>query len=323
MDIIAGIDIGGTKCAISFAEDREDIEILERVAFPMPDSDPQSALNHFAAVITEKLSQHGDWKLSATGVACGGPLDSKQGLIISPPNLPKWRNIECVRILSGLLNVPVSLQNDADACALAEWKWGAGRGCSSMVFLTFGTGMGAGIILNNSLYSGSTGIAGEVGHIRLAADGPVGHGKAGSFEGFCSGGGIARLGRMEAEKAIAKGSPPLFCQSPEELPLITAKSIADAMKNGDALAGEIYTTVGSYLGRGLSVIIDILNPERIILGGIYMRDQNLLEAPMREQIEKEALASSASNCLILPAGLGERIGDFASICVGFGAGNRP
>jgi glucokinase len=319
VDIIAGIDIGGTKYAISFAEYREDIQILERIAFPMPYSDPEPILNHFAACIRETVSGHEDWNLAAVGVACGGPLDSKQGLILSPPNLPKWRNVECVRILRDLLKVPVALQNDADACALAEWKWGAGRGCSSMVFLTFGTGMGAGLILNNSLYSGSSGLAGEVGHIRLAADGPVGYGKAGSFEGLCSGGGIANLGRMEAEKAIERGSPPLFCERPEDLPHITAKSIAEAMKKGDALAWEIYTTVGTFLGRGLSVIIDILNPERIILGGIYMRDQNLLEAPMREQIAKEALPSSASACLILPAGLGERIGDFASLCVGLGA----
>ena len=319
MDIIAGIDIGGTKYALSFAEYREDIQILERIAFPMPYSDPNSVLNHFAACIRETVSGHKGWNLTAVGITCGGPLDSKQGLIISPPNLPKWRNVECVRIMRELLNVPVALQNDADACALAEWKWGAGRGCSSMVFLTLGTGMGAGIILNNSLYSGSSGIAGEVGHWRLAADGPVGHGKAGSFEGFCSGGGIARQGRIEAEKALKKGITPLFCQRPEDLPAITAKSIAEAMKKGDALAREIYTKVGGYLGRGLSVIIDILNPECIILGGIYMRDQNLLEAPMREQIAKEALPSLVSTCLILPAGLGERIGDYASICVGFGS----
>ena len=319
MDIIAGIDIGGTKYAISFAEYREDIQILERIAFPMPYSDPNSVLNHFAACVRETVSGHKGWNLLAVGVTCGGPLDSGREVIISPPNLPKWRNVECVRILQDLLNVPAAMQNDADACALAEWKWGAGRGCSNMVFLTFGTGMGAGIILNNSLYSGSSGLAGEVGHLRLAEDGPEGHGKAGSFEGFCSGGGIARLGRMEAEKAIVQGNPPLFCERPEDLPHVTAKSIAEAMKKGDALAREIYTTAGSYLGRGLSVIIDILNPERIILGGIYMRDQNFLEAPMRGQIAKEALPSSASACLILPSGLGERIGDFASLCVGLGA----
>jgi glucokinase len=319
VDIIAGIDIGGTKYALSFTEYREDIEIFERVAFPMPYSDPNSILSHFAACIGETVSSHKGWNLLAVGITCGGPLDSGREVIISPPNLPKWRNVECVRILRELLKVPAAMQNDADACALAEWKWGAGRGCSNMVFLTFGTGMGSGLILNNSLYSGSAGLAGEVGHLRLAEDGPEGYGKAGSFEGFCSGGGIARQGRVEAEKAFEKGNPPLFCQRPEDLPLITAKSIAEAAKKGDALAREIYTTAGSYLGRGLSVIIDILNPERIILGGIYMRDQNLLEAPMRGQIAKEALPSSASTCLILPAGLGERIGDFASLCVGLSA----
>ena len=317
MNIIAGIDIGGTKCAISFAEYSDDIQILQRIAFPMPDSEPDAVLNLFAGHIREAINRHEGWKLMAVGVSCGGPLDSRTGVIISPPNLAKWRNVECVKTLENMLQVPAALQNDADACALAEWKWGAGKGCSNMVFLTFGTGMGAGIILNNALYSGSTGIAGEVGHLRLADTGPIGHNKAGSFEGFCSGGGIANLGRIEAEKAIRNGQPPMFCKSHEDLSSITAKSIADAMEKGDALAVEIYNTVGRYLGRGLAILIDILNPERIVLGSIYVRQKHTLEAPMREQIAKEALSSSASSCLILPAGLGEQIGDYASLCVGF------
>jgi glucokinase len=155
-----------------------------------------------------------------------------------------------------------------------------------------------------------------VGHIRLAEDGPWGYGKYGSFEGFCSGGGIAHLGRMEAERALQNGKPPLFCRTRDELPGISAKSIAQALDRGDTLAASIYRRVGEYLGRGLALLIDIFNPEAIILGSIYVRQQKDLEKPMREQISREALSPSASTCCILPAGLGERVGDFASISVG-------
>jgi glucokinase len=322
MDIIAGIDIGGTKCAVAFAEYSDDPCILDRVAFPTPDVEPYAALDFFAGVISETVQRYQGWNLCALGVACGGPLDAKRGLILSPPNLPKWRNVDCTGALQKILKVPAALQNDADACALAEWKWGAGRGCSNMIFLTFGTGMGAGFILNGRLYSGATNLAGEVGHLRLARDGPEGHGKAGSFEGFCSGGGIARLGRIEAEKAIKNGAPPLFCPGSENLPGVSAKTIAVAMDQGDPLAAAIYHTVGTYLGRGLAVLIDTLNPERIILGGIYGRQRDVLEAPMRREIAREALSVSASSCRILPAALGEQIGDFASVCVGFNGIHR-
>ena len=215
--------------------------------------------------------------------------------------------------------VPVMLRNDADACALAEWSMGAGKGCKNMIFLTFGTGMGAGLILNNELYSGTTSMAGEVGHIRMEEDGPFGYGKYGSFEGFCSGGGIAKLGRMKAEEALREGKPPLFCRSEAELEGISSKSIAEALEQGDELAAEIFDTVGTYLGRGLSVLIDILNPQMIVIGSIYGRQKSVLDKKMMETLEKEALPVSRKACRIVPASLGELIGDYAAVSVGIKA----
>ena len=124
------------------------------------------------------------YNLKRIGISCGGPLDSKKGMIYSPPNLPGWDKCLLQRYLQMKFGVETALQNDANACALAEWLMGAGRGTSNMVFLTFGTGMGGGLILNGRLYSGTNDLGGEVGHIRLAKDGPVGFGKAGSFEGL-------------------------------------------------------------------------------------------------------------------------------------------
>ena len=162
-------------------------------------------------------------------------------------------------------------------------------------------------------------MAGEVGHIRMEEDGPFGYGKYGSFEGFCSGGGIAKLGRMKAEEALREGNPPLFCRSEAELEGISSKSIAKALEQGDELAAEIFDTVGTYLGRGLSVLIDILNPQMIVIGSIYGRQKSVLDKKMMETLEKEALPVSRKACRIVPASLGELIGDYAAVSVGIKA----
>lgn len=320
MRVVTGIDIGGTKCAISFAcLDEEKIKFLDKVRMDTEREDFARAVKEFIRVIRLKLNENPKWRLCSIGISCGGPLDAQEGLILSPPNLPKWERADIFTPLKRAFGVPVMIQNDADACALAEWRMGAGKGCQNMIFLTFGTGMGAGLILNGRLYSGTNNLAGEVGHIRLAEEGPVGYGKGGSFEGFCSGGGIADLGRKRAGEALDAGKTPLFCPGREDLPRISAKSIAEAMEQGDALAAEIFDTVGEYLGRGVSLLVDILNPERIIIGSIYARQREALEKRMLEVVEAEALRASTRVCRILPASLGEQIGDYAAVSVGIKA----
>jgi len=315
MKIIVGVDIGGTKCAVSFAECGDaQPRILEKKHFPtIPDF--EGSMRQFIRTIREVLAARPDWEAKGIGVSCGGPLDSIHGLILSPPNLPLWDHVDCVTPLRDAFGVPAALQNDADACALAEWKWGAGRGCQNLIFLTFGTGMGAGLILNGRLYIGAANLAGEVGHVRLAEDGPEGYGKRGSFEGFCSGGGIARLGRIEAQKALAAGNSPLFCQSEADLNAITAKGIAEALEAGDPLALEIYGTVGRRLGQGVAMLIDILNPELVIIGSIYGRQRDILDPEMHAVLESEALALSLRGCRVAAAGLGEAVGDYAALSV--------
>lgn len=320
MQIIAGIDIGGTKCAISFAGyGGSKLDILYKTSMPTRCGDYNAGIAEFISIIKGKIMQEPDWKLCSIGISCGGPLDSGKGLILAPPNLPLWDRVDILTPLKQAFAVPVILQNDADACALAEWKLGAGRGTGNMIFLTFGTGMGAGLILNGQLYSGTTCMAGEVGHIRLEDDGPNGYGKNGSFEGFCSGGGIADLGKGKAREAIKAGTPPLFCTEENQLEQITAKSIAEALEAGDPLAAEIFRTVGKYLGRGIAILIDILNPEIIVIGSIYGRQKKYLDKFMREEITREALAASSAACRIVPAGLGELIGDYAALSVGMKA----
>jgi glucokinase len=200
---------------------------------------------------------------------------------------------------------------------LAEWKWGAGQGCRNIIFLTFGTGMGAGLILDGKLYSGTNDLAGEVGHIRLETDGPVGYGKSGSFEGFCSGGGIAQLAQGMALKRIKAGDPSPLCPTLEEVPLLTAEKVGHAAERGDSLALEIYRISAYKLGLTLAILIDILNPERIIIGSIYARQKEIMEPYVMAALQAEALPLAQSNCQVLPAALGDRVGDYASLSVAY------
>lgn len=214
MTWLAGIDIGGTKCAVCLGEvTASEVRIAARRSFPTGNTTPSSAIHRLITALDNLLLKQGSPDLHALGISCGGPLDSRRGLILSPPNLPGWDSIDIVRPLREHYGISVGLQNDANACALAEWKWGAGRGTQNMIFLTFGTGMGAGLILNGALYSGTNDMAGEIGHMRLEASGPVGYGKAGSFEGYCSGGGIAKLAQTIARKELRKGGSPCSVRS--------------------------------------------------------------------------------------------------------------
>jgi len=314
--MLLGIDIGGTKCAIILGkiESEDEIKIVDKTAMPT-DKPVFEMIEHLfdeADALLTKNNVSIDC-ISGIGISCGGPLNSKTGRILSPPNLLGWDNIPIVQITENRFNVKTYLQNDANAGAIAEWKFGAGKGYKNLIFLTFGTGNGAGLILDGKLYSGTNDLAGESGHIRLAEMGPVGFGKAGSFEGFCSGGGITQLAQIKVREKLQMGEAVSFCKNVEGLNNLTAKTVADAAFKGDALALEIYNICGFYLGRGLSVLIDILNPEIIVLGGIYGRAKELLEPAMYKVIETEALILSYKTCKIVSAELGEKIGDMAAL----------
>lgn len=307
-----GFDIGGTKCAVCIGKEKKgEIFVKDKRIIPTDHSiSPYDMIDKMCALAEEMAD-----KIDVIGISCGGSLDSKKGIIMSPPNLPGWDNIKIVDYLKEKYKVNVYLENDANACAVAEWKYGAGKGSRNMIFMTFGTGLGAGLILDGKLYRGASDMAGEIGHIRLNAFGPVGYGKAGSFEGFCSGGGIAQLGKMYAWEKLQMGNSVSFCDSISELDRITAKSIAEYAYKGKQDAIEIYETCGTMLGKGLSILIDILNPERIVLGSIFQRSESLLRPAMQKVFEKECLGYSLKACRVVPAELGDNIGDYAALAV--------
>ncbi len=311
---VLGLDIGGTKSAVTVCSVIDDeIHVKEKKIYT---TDITKSADKMVADYYPTMHEYAEkYACECIGISCGGPLDSRTGTVISPPNLPNFKNFPIVKILEKEFGIPAFLQNDANACALAEWLYGAGKGSENMVFLTFGTGLGAGLILNSKLYEGTNGNAGEVGHIRLEATGPFGFGKYGSFEGFCSGGGLAQLGVKLGREAYNRGEKPTY-YAPENLEDINAKTISIAADNGDKTALEVYSLCGEYLGKGLSLIIDMLNPQRIVIGSIFTRSKELLWNSCERVLKNEALGVSLDVCEVVPAKLQEQIGDFAAATVG-------
>lgn len=301
---ILGLDIGGTKTAVVLGSQHG--EIQWRKQFP---TRPERGFKVVFGELTTNTAtalRSAQGNVIAISVSIGGPLDVLNGIIKSPPNLPGWINISLKKLLAERFRLPIYVEHDGNAGALAEFYFGAGKGFRNIVFITMGTGFGAGLILNGQLYRGATDTAGEIGHIRIAEDGPLCYGKAGSLEGFGSGTGITKLAQMMY--------PEIWNES------ATVIEMHNAYKAGSKEARAVFERAGFYLGRGLAILADTLNPERIILGGIGMRLSDALLTPARRVFHEEALPQAVEVCKIVPAQLGEAIGDIASLCAAFDQG---
>ncbi len=317
-EIYIGLDIGGTKCAVLLAEVNHGIHLMDKIRFATCTEKGFSyAWDNLCKSMEEILDRHGltFQDIRAVGVSCGGPLDSRRGLVLSPPNLPGWDEIPLPRMIEEKYGVPAFIQNDANACALVEWKLGAGQGTTNMIFLTMGTGMGAGVIAEGRLLCGHTDMGGEVGHIRLTEDGPVGFGKAGSFEGYTSGGGIGRQAVALTERLIAEGRTPAWVADGHTMDEVDARLMAEYARRGDADAKAFYDSIGKMLGRGVAQLIDVLNPECVVIGSIFVRCEDLLRPAMEAEMQTEALVHSLKGLRVVPAKTGEALGDLASIMV--------
>lgn len=316
-----GLDIGGTKCAAVLAETGGGVRILERFCVETGAFAP--TFERLCREIEAMLLRHETplARVRAIGVSCGGPLDSRRGVILCPPNLPGWTNVPITRLLCERFGIPAHLQNDANACALVEWKLGAGRGTNDMVFLTMGTGMGAGVIAEGRLLRGHADMAGEVGHVRLTEDGPVGYGKRGSFEGWTSGGGIARQAVERTRALSARGTPPQWTRDGAREDELSAKLLAAYALRGDPDALALFDRIGTMLGRGVALLADLLNPECVVIGSIFTRCEALLRPAMERALAEEALAFTRGGLCVVPAQTGEAIGDLASVMAALYAEN--
>jgi glucokinase len=314
-----GVDVGGTKTAAVLSIKLP--EVLARAEFATrPARGSHPAINSIKKAILELLVHAGmdTSAIERIGVSCGGPLDRVKGIIQAPPNLATWVDIPIKTILEEEFKVECLVENDANAGAVAEHRFGAGQGFDNMVFLTMGTGLGAGIIAAGKLYRGSSDMAGEIGHVRLSRTGPIGHNKAGSVEGWASGGGVMQLAARSVAEAQLKGKKTLLGEHIRSGKPVTAREVGAAARKGDAVAIEILQGTGERLGQTLAILVDVLNPSRIVIGGLAMRLGDFLLEPARRTLNREALEQSARVCQIVPAALGEAIGDVAALCVATG-----
>lgn len=307
-----GMDVGGTKLAVLVGNDRG--EVLEKIKRPTQVARGPWHIIDDLVEMSEEVLQRAGLSLSqidAVGVSIGGPLDSAKGIIYSPPNLPGWDEIPLKNVLSVKLEKPVFVENDANAGALAEWQFGAGRGSKNMVFLTAGTGMGAGLILDNRLYRGANYLAGEVWKIPIIRKGLEDNSPL-EFEYLTAGPGLARL----AQNALRKNP---FSKMLEltggDIEKITAEIIGKAARAEDRLALQVLEEAGTYLGWGLAILVDVINPELFVVGtlGIYLGD--LLLEPARKAMLANAVRKSAEIARVVPAKLDANIGDVAALCV--------
>jgi glucokinase len=318
-NVLVGVDIGGTKTAVLLSLAPPDV--LDRVEFPtLPENGPEPALQLIKQHTAELLARHnlGHDQVLAIGVSCGGPLDHVRGVIQAPPNLATWVDVPIKAILEAEFQAECRLENDANAGAVAEHRFGSGQGCRNMIFITMGTGFGSGIITDGRLYHGSDDMAGEIGHVRLTRSGPVGYYKAGSVEGWVSGGGLAQVAQVAVAAARRRNQQTALADLLDRGRPITARDVALAAQQGDAVAARVIQSTGRKLGTVLAMLVDVLNPERIVIGGLAMRLGDTLLKPARKLIQREALAVPAKTCQVLPASLGERIGDVAALCVAMG-----
>lgn len=300
-DTMIGIDIGGTKTAV--VEGTFTGEILSRlqVATAPQDGFP-ATFKRICSLVEQTLAESGraGRHAAALSVSIGGPLDIARGIIYSPPHLPGWDAIPLRDLLMEQFNLPCYVEHDGNAGAIAEWRFGAGRGTHNLVFLTMGTGLGGGFILDDRIYHGASDLAGEVGHMRIARSGPLVYGKRGSWEGYCAGPAFAWMAQRMYPHVWPQG--------------ITTPEVVRLAQEGDPRALAVVRRVGTYLGKGLAVLADILNPEIIVVGSMGVRLGELLLEPARRAMKKEALPGTYSACRVVPAALGDKIGDVASLC---------
>ncbi len=315
MDKIIGIDIGGTKVAIGRADINGNLE--DSVRFPTNVARGYKAI--VEEIIEKTAALNKGYSIRAIGIGCGGPLDSKRGRILSPPNLPGWDDVPLVEDIKSAFNLPVYLENDANAAALGEFHFGAGKDVSNMVYMTLSTGIGGGIILNNKLIHGVRDSGGEVGHQTILPDGPLCNcGNRGCLEALSSGTGIARMFREK----LASGRTSIVTDWVKDLEEISAKIIADAAKVGDPLAREVWDSAIYYLGIGIANIITIISPEMVVLGGSLTKYGEELFIKVREIVKERVRLVPIDEVKIVPAKLGDDVGILGAVAVGLLGDNR-
>ena len=314
---VVGIDIGGTKLATVVAD--EGGNVLQKVRKPTEsEKGPQHAVQLILNMVDEVLDlarlRRAD--ISGIGVSCGGPLDTKTGIIYSPPNLPGWDALPLKEMIESEFHIPTIIENDANAGALAEARFGGGRGYDYVLYMTMSTGIGGGIVANGEIYHGANDSAGEVGHQILLPDGPLcGCGQYGCLEALCSGPSIAR----RAQEAVAdQPHTRILVLADGQIDRVRSEHVLQAAREGDAVAVALVEETAYYMGWGIANLVNILNPQIVLLGTIAVAAGDLLLDPIRRTVTKMAMQRPVETVKIMPAELGDSIGDLAAISLVIG-----
>lgn len=313
---VIGVDIGGTKTAVSLCSNTGELFGHERIKMAGRDPKcviPEVLLSCHALMRDRGISRS---EVHAIGIASPAPLDIKAGLIQSPANLPNWVDVPIRDILQEKLGIRAYLENDANAGALAEWFFGAGQNCNNLVYLTMSTGIGGGIIAGGKLITGVSSMAGEIGHIVLDVNGPPCLcGLAGCYEAFA--GGKAVTDRMKVELKSHHNSH--IVKLAGSLDDINMHTLEKAVLDGDDYAISLWKEMCFRHAQATGVIMNILNPEKIILGTIAHATGKLFMDEFLPHLPRFCLEQNRCDCSVVLSGLGRQIGEYSGVAVALDA----
>jgi len=300
---VVSVDIGGTKI-ITAVFDVDGVMLSRIYCLTLGSEGPASVINRLKAAIHRVIEKAGLERdeVGGIGVAAAGAIDINRGLVADSPNLPRWHNIPLRDKLADSLGTPVFLLNDANSAALAEHRLGAGRGLNNLIYITVSTGIGGGMIINGELYNGTDGTAAEIGHMIIKIGGPLCKcGKRGCFEAMASGTAIASL----AQKRLRRGEESIMAGlADNKVGDVTAEVVAAAARKGDALALAVIDESAGYLGIGLANLVNLMNPQMIIIGGGVSKMGGMLLRPARKSMKENAFNLPVSTVHLVRSRLG-------------------
>ena len=313
-NLFIGIDLGATKISTALVDAGGTI-IARDYRETRAAEGQEAVIERMVDAAHQVMGEAGlaPAQVTAVGIGSPGPIDSRTGVLTAPPNLPGWKDVPLRQLIEEALGIAAFLENDANAAALGEHRFGAGQGVQNMIYVTVSTGIGGGLILNGQLYSGTTGAAGEIGHITVLPWGPYcGCGNRGCLEALASGTAIAREGR----ELVRRGVPTLIAELAEgHTERVTARLVAGAAHRGDIEAREILAEAMVYLGVGMANLVNLFNPELIVIGGGLTNLGEELFGPVRRAIERRAFPAAARAVKVVPAELGDDVGVLGAVAV--------
>lgn len=301
-----GIDVGGTNVKIALVDSNGKIGYSDTIP-TRAEMGYEYTVNNMKQAIRDLLTETKLSPKDIEGIGFGlpGQVDFKSGIVRLITNIPGWVEIPLAKMIEDEFHIPTRIDNDVRCAALGELNFGAGKGCENLICITVGTGIGSGLIVNGKLVRGASNAAGEIGHIKLQMhDGPIcGCGDTGCLEAFASGPSIVAM----AEEYIMGGKSTKYREMANGND-ITPFIVAEAAKAGDAVAQRIYTKMGEYIGIGLASVVNLLNPEKIIIGGGVAGAGDILMTPLKETLKKRAMKIAGDTVEVVPAQLGNTAG---------------